>query len=138
MNKIKTFFAVTVAAISGFFFFSCNQTEELNGTWNTCYLEKDGIAQEIAVSKIIFATEGNKLLVAGESGVNLFNGTVKVNKGKIQFVNVGSTRMMGDPKAMEFEDIFLEAISYADGYSLENGVLTITASSKNLKLQFQK
>lgn len=139
MNKtIKSFITVTMAALTGLFFFSCKQTDELNGTWNTCGFEKDGIAQEIAVSNIIFTSEGNKLIVAGESGVNLFNGTVKANKGKIEFINVASTRMMGDPNAMAFEDMFLEAISFADEYSIKDGVLTISSSKKNMKIMFRK
>lgn len=137
-KSLKTLFTVAMAAISGFFFFSCKQTSELEGTWNTIGLEKEGIVQEIAISNITFTPEGNSITVSGESGVNLFSGTIKIGKNKIKFINVGSTRMMGDPAAMEFEDLFLETISYADMYTLENDVLTITASSKNLKLTLKK
>lgn len=139
MNKtIKTLFTVTLAVVSGFLLFSCNDAAELCGTWNTCGLIKDGIAQEIVVSTINFEEIENAIQVFGDSGVNLFNGTVKTKKGTIEFNHMGSTKMMGSPAEMEFEDMFLEAIANADSYSLENGLLTITSSSKNISVQFRQ
>lgn len=137
-KSLKALFTVAMVAISGFFFFSCEEANELSGTWNTIGLEKDNVVQEIAISNLTFTPEGKTITVSGESGVNLLSGTVKLGKKKIKFVNVGSTRMMGDPAAMEFENMFLETISYADSYTLENNTLTITASSKNLKLTLRK
>lgn len=137
-KSLITLFTVAIVAISGFFFFSCEETNELSGTWNTIGLEKDNVVQEIAISNLTFTPEGKTITVSGESGVNLLSGTVKLGKNKIKFINVGSTRMMGDPAAMEFENMFLETISYADSYTLENNTLTITASSINLKLTLRK
>lgn len=137
-KTFKTLFTVFMAVIAGFFFFGCTETEDFNGTWNTISFEKDGVAQEIVPSNIILASNGNKLLVAGESGVNLYNGTVRMSNGKISLMNLGSTKMMGSPEEMAFEDMFLEALSYAETYTLENDVLTICAPGKNMKLQFKK
>lgn len=116
----------------------CTATNELEGNWTTEALEKDGIAQTIAVSNIEFTTKGNVVNAGGCAGVNLFNGDVKVSNGKISAGNLAVTKMMGDPEAMEFEDLFIEVLNNADSYKVENNVLTITASSKNLKLVLRK
>lgn len=121
-----------------FIFVSCNSTKEVEGNWITTSFVKDGIAQEIAVSNIEFTAKGNAVNAGGCAGVNLFNGNVKLSNGKINLNNIAVTKMMGDPAAMEFEDMFIELLNNADSYLIEGNNLIIKASSKNLELQLKK
>ncbi len=133
MKKISVLVLGLLVLLAG-----CTASKELDGNWTTEALEKDGVAQTIAVSNIEFTTKGNVVNAGGCAGVNLFNGDVKVSNGKISTGTLAVTKMMGEPAAMEFEDLFIEVLNNADSYKVENNVLTITATSKNLKLVLRK
>ena len=93
-KSLKALFTVAMVAISGFFFFSCEEANELSGTWNTIGLEKDNVVQEIAISNLTFTPEGKTITVSGESGVNLLSGIVKLGKKKIKYCSFDAKRTL--------------------------------------------
>jgi len=112
---------------------------KINGQWNTIGLEKDGVAQQIALSYINFQAKGVFVRVNGDAGVNTFNGTAEINKkGSFMADDFAVTKMMGDPVAMEFEDLFLETLSKATSYIIEDNILLIAAPDDGLVLKFVK
>ncbi len=133
----KILFAIL--ACVGLCFTGCKEVENLSGNWETTSLTVNGIAQQIAISNIEFRKEGNKWNVSGNSGVNTFFGSIKVTKTQIIMGDkIGMTKMMGDPAAQEFEDLFIQAIMTADSYSINGNKLTISNSTNKSTVEFIK
>lgn len=124
--------------LSIFLFAGCENKSDIIGNWQIESLIKDGVYQQIAVSDISFMMQENQLFAAGNSGVNLFNGIVKVKGNKIIIDNLASTRMMGSEDAMEYENLFLQTITGTLDYEIKDNKLKIINADKNLELNFFK
>ncbi|MCQ2591405.1 MAG: META domain-containing protein [Treponema sp.] len=133
MRKIIPFMVAVMVLMTG-----CKSAKVLEGNWETTALIKEGVYQEIAVSNVEFKVSGTKVSVGGCSGVNVFSGTIKADDKNIKGDGFAVTKMMGDPRVMEFEDMFLEAMSFAESYEIKDGLLVIKAPSKKMELQFVK
>ncbi|MGN0739549.1 MAG: META domain-containing protein [Treponema sp.] len=133
----KIIFAVLAAA--ALFFTACNESEKLTGEWQTSALFKDGTEQALVESGISFKTENDRLTAAGNSGVNNFIAEVSAKNGKIKVSDkFASTKKMGSPEEMEFEDMFIETLINAESYEILDGTLSIKNSRNNLELQFTR
>lgn len=119
-------------------FAGCNEGKALNGNWNTIAMYKDGVAQEIVESNIEMEVKGSVVKTGGCAGVNLFYGDVKMSNGKFIPSEYAYTKMMGVPAAMEFEDLFLTVIHYADSYELNDDILILKSSTKNVEMHLRK
>ncbi len=78
---------------------------------------------------------GEELSVNGYSGVNSFFSTIKDNNSFPLGHNVGSTKMMGAPEDMEFEDAFLDTLCNAKDWKVSGRTLTITDGDKTAVFQ---
>lgn len=119
-------------------FVGCASNKALVGNWNTIEMVDDGVYQEIAESNIEFYEKGTKLYAGGCAGFNLYHGDIKVKGDKMTFSNLALTKMMGEPRLMDFEDLFLSSFVYVESYSIENDVLTINAPSQKLVMKLKK
>lgn len=81
---------------------------DLSGNWRLMSFKKGEEAQSICDVSLLFKKEKDGYFVAGESGVNCFNGNIKVagNLG-MDLGGFAMTRMMGPKPAMEFEDLYI-------------------------------
>lgn len=134
--KSKLFFIFFVLS---FCFISCYDDKNFVGDWEIVSLKKDDVYQTIAVSDLKVINKDGKFFVAGNSGVNLFNGQIKNKaKDKIIIENLASTRMMGSPQAMEFENLFLETLTGTVNINIQDDILTLTNPEKKLELKFER
>lgn len=129
---------LVLAAALPFLFTGCKETKALAGEWKAVSLVQDGKTYTNDEAFIGFENGMGGLKVHGNSGVNLFNGTIKMEKGAVKSDGFASTRMMGPEPDMTFEDKFLEILSYADSYELNDNILVIKSSTKKGEIKFQK
>ena len=73
---------------------------------------------------------GEELSVNGFSGVNYFFATILGTNSFPLGNNVGSTKMMGSPEEMDFEDAFIQVIALSDDWKVSGGKLTVTYGDK--------
>lgn len=114
-------------------FVGCKESSSIEGDWETRSFEINGIVQEICVSDISFTKSTKNIYsVNGCSGVNRFFGSVKIN-GTSFFVqdDMGSTKMLGEPNAMEFENNFLQTLIEAKSFRIFNENSTEFLEIKN-------
>lgn len=127
-----------------FAFVGCKNDANVIGEWETRSLEINGIAQEICVSNITISNKSNNVYsFNGESGVNSFFGSAEIKGNSFSVKDdMGSTRMLGEPRAMEFERNFMQTLIDAKSVkvSTENNseFLTIENKDKTMKLVFIK
>lgn len=127
-----------------FAFVGCKNDANVIGEWETRSLEINGIVQEICVSNITISKKSNNVYsFSGESGVNRFFGSAEIKGNSFSVKDdMGSTRMLGDPKAMEFERNFMQTLIEAKSVKVttENNseFLTIENKDKTMKLVFIK
>ena len=115
---------------------------DITGSWKISSLFKGSVVQEIAVSdlEIKFTEQPCVFSFSGTSGVNRFFGNISFKDGKILPPENGfaTTRMLGSPEAMAFEDLFLDILSNADKFSLKDNVLSFEKSIDKSVLNFSK
>lgn len=134
---MKKFLPLLICALVGFM--GCKRVNPaINGQWNVTALEKDGIQQQLCLSFINFEAKGVYVKVNGDTGVNVFSGAVEMVDNKFLADDFAVTKMMGDPVAMDFEDLFLQTLSHATEYYLKDDVLIINAPDEGLKLTLEK
>lgn len=127
-----------------FAFAGCKNDANVIGEWETRSLEINGIAQEICVSNITISKKSNNVYsFNGESGVNSFFGSAEIKGNSFSVKDdMGSTRMLGEPRAMEFERNFMQTLIEAKSVKVftENNseFLTIENKDKTMKLIFIK
>ena len=146
MKAKKHFILILTGLIFMGLLASCkNKNISIEGNWETSHFELDGVVQEICVSELnIKKIKETTYQVNGNSGINSFFGTVISENGKFKASDqFGSTKMAGDPKAMAFEDNFMDVLLQADTVELKenenNAVqLILTSASKKGKIIFQK
>lgn len=63
--------------------------------------------------------------VSGSGGCNRFNGTAKIDGGKISFGPLATSRMMCPPAVMDQERKFLDALAKATTYEIEETFLRL-------------
>ena len=134
---MKTKLSILVFFVSIFVFAGCENQNDLSGNWQIDSLIQDGVYQQIAVSDISFLMEDNQFFVAGNSGVNRFNGIVKVQGNKIIIENLASTRMMGSEEEMEYESLFLQTLTGVSTFKIKDNKLKIELLQEKLKLVYQ-
>lgn len=126
MKKLLLMLGIVAALMTG-----CKSVASaVEGEWEIRYFEINGVAQEICAATLNVERNGlNRFAINGNSGVNSYFGTAKI-KGNSFTVNdnLASTKMAGEPKAMEFEDNFMKA--FADSKKIEfkeeNGTVLMT------------
>ena len=128
-----------------FMFAGCKSSAPLiEGDWETRALEIDGVAQEICVSNIKIEKGKNGLYsISGDSGVNRYFGSAKIDENSFAVRDdLASTKMAGEPRAMEFEDNFIKTLIEAVSFKIykENGAdfLALENANGSEKLVFIK
>ena len=132
-----------LAVLSGFFC-SCKSSPQLKieGTWNTSAIEIGGEKLPVCESSLIIGKSKNKIYeLNGNSGVNSFFGSAKVNGNSFKVLNnMGSTKMLGDPESMEFEknftEVLLEAATVKTYSENSDEFLVLETSSGKKKIIF--
>ena len=71
---------------------------------------------------LVFTAEG----INGKSGCNQYFGQFRFEINQLSFNQIGSTLMACDQPVLDQEAAYLDALRTATGYTLANGVLTIT------------
>lgn len=137
MKKI----ALILTAFVGMIFMGCKNenTAKFEGNWETSGFELNGVAQEICASDMAVKANGPVIDLNGNSGVNTFFGSADVKGDSVKVRdNLASTKMAGDPAAMEFEDNFIATLCGADSWSVEEGKLTVKNNANGGVLVFVK
>ena len=114
----------------------------------TEYTDNNGFS--IDTDENIILTFRDTIMVAGNTGCNLFMGKYSVNESKIKIENIGSTKVFcGEDKA-EIEQNYLKALSFeleaeisSNGEELvlkntENGIKIKYVKSEGLKFPHEK
>jgi len=76
---------------------------------------------------------GEELSVSGFSGVNSFFASISDDSSFP--LSMGSTKMMGAPEDMDFEDAFLEVLSNAEDWKVKGRTLTVTYGERTIVFQ---
>lgn len=119
-------------------FLGCKE-ENVSGMWKINSLQKDGISQEICDIEIQLDQINNVISAAGNAGVNNFTGEfILNNNGSISVNNLASTKMMGSPEAMEFENTFIELLNGLSSAKIKDEKLILENKNANLKAEFSK
>lgn len=121
-------------------FTSCTSKIDLAGNWKTVDFEKNGEAQEVCDSQVIFEKgEGDLFIARGNSGVNSFNGEILIDGDTYKASeNFASTKMMGDEVSMAFEEAFLSCLINADYYEIQDDLLIIGNKESETFLTFER
>ena len=114
-----------IAAALCFFATSChNSTDnDISGKWLVKEINGKEIQQSMNIPSLTFNTEDNSY--HGVTGVNILNGDFKLKDGTISFGDGAMTRMMGDSISMLVEMNYLDALSNASNFNIENNILFI-------------
>ena len=109
-----------IAAALCFFATSChNSTDnDISGKWLVKEINGKEIQQSMNIPSLTFNTEDNSY--HGVTGVNILNGDFKLKDGTISFGDGAMTRMMGDSISMLVEMNYLDALSNASNFNIEN------------------
>ncbi|SRR5574344_282430 len=114
-----------IAAALCFFATSChNSTDnDISGKWLVKEINGKEIQQSMNIPSLTFNTEDNSY--HGVTGVNILNGDFKLKDGTISFGDGAMTRMMGDSISMLVEMNYLDALSNASNFNIENNILFV-------------
>lgn len=119
-------------------FLGCKE-ENVSGMWKINSLQKDGISQEICDIEIQLDQINNVISAAGNAGVNNFTGEfILNNNGSISVNNLASTKMMGSPEAMEFENTFIELLNGLSSAKIKEGNLVLENKDANIQASFSR
>jgi heat shock protein HslJ len=75
--------------------------------------------------------------VSGSGGINQYSGPYTVDGSKLTVGTISSTRIAGEPAAMQQETAYLLALQLAASYEIENDNLTIKNASGVTVLTFK-
>lgn len=136
------FISAAIAALAGMVFMGCKSanTIKLEGNWEVSEFELNGVAQQICVSDMTVKAKSDSVIeINGNSGVNTFFGSADVNGTSVKVRdNLASTKMAGEPAAMEYEDNFIATLAGSDTWSVTDGKLTVKNSATAGVLVFVK
>ena len=96
----------------------------LQGEWRVVELNGEPIVPGSEVS-LRFDADGR---VSGKGSCNRYGASYRVEKDRISFTPVMSTRMACAPPLMAQESLFFLILQKADRWTVDDGVLTITAA----------
>ncbi len=111
-------------------FTSCNETKkvidvagsvQLSGNYNVVSIN-DQVVEEKVPTISFFALDKS---IRGNTGCNSFFGKYVLDLYALSFTEIGSTEMACDPKIMDLENAFLNALRNTGSYVLENDALTL-------------
>lgn len=141
-NGVKTveknrLFGCVFCLICIFCFAGCKEEEKFEGSWQIESLVKENVYQSICISDLSVIKEDGKVFVAGNSGVNRYNGIVTFkDKKSFEIKNLASTRMMGSLEEMEFENLFLQTLTGVVEFCVSDDYLVLENKEKQLTLTF--
>tara|TARA_R110002049_G_scaffold50370_2_gene143003 strand:+ start:77505 stop:78884 length:1380 start_codon:yes stop_codon:yes gene_type:complete len=107
----------------------------LLGHWLAEDIDSQGVIDR-AQSTLEFDTAGS---VGGNSSVNRFHGSVKIDGDRIEFGPLAMTRRAGPPALMKQESNFMAALQRVNGFRIaETGLLYLTDENGTDILRFSK
>lgn len=132
----KIFFIISILFAT--LFISCNGGCELEGKWKTVQIVNHTgyITKCNNDSFLEIWNSDENIQLSGNAGVNVFNGYGEFKDGKVINLNLGITKMMGDPTDQKFEDEFIQILSSADAYKIVDDILIIKSSKKEAEVEF--
>lgn len=145
---MKRTFTTILAALAVLVFAGCKSnkvepTEKLvltgfSGNWILSSFTEASVEDMSSINLgISYDTESKGYVFNGFSGVNHFFANVENKEPVFPLgANVASTKMMGAPEEMAFEDAFLELMCKADSWTVERNTLTVTDGSKTAVFKF--
>jgi heat shock protein HslJ len=106
---------------------TANMTDRLIGTWTLATIGGTDVASQLSPQRkapsLTFTTESATIgKISGSGGINRLNGSFDpalTTTGSIKLDRMISTRMAGEPAAMQLEARFLHALSKADAFSFD-------------------
>lgn len=125
----------------------CSEKKELSvlGDWEIRFFEKDGVSQKIALSTISVdenVEKDSEFNLSGFSAVNYFMAKVFKTKTGIAFSPTVMTKMAGNEEEMAFENNFIEFLTNANSWKVEevDGLerLEIENTEENSKISFSR
>lgn len=93
----------------------------LGGEWVCVTVGGDAAGGKQAPT-LTFGDDGR---VTGFGGVNRFSGPFTSARGTVHFGALAATKMAGDPPRMALEKRLFDALSKADGFSVQAGMLRL-------------
>jgi heat shock protein HslJ len=92
----------------------------LAGPWVIRAIRRgDGVVSVRAGSDAALAFDADAGTVTGSTGINRLRGTVEVHDDRVRFGPLTTTRMAGEPEAMDEESALLDALDSAVAYRAE-------------------
>lgn len=135
---MKRHFLLTVILTAALLCTGCSKKNKLVGNWQTVELIKDGVHQTILLSNINFEPVEQFYKISGKAGLNLYYAFVYTDKDLFQAFGMANTGFPGDYEAMEYEDMFFDAVMNSDSYKIENNRLHIYNHDSNLEIVLEK
>ena len=114
MKKIVLFLACAVLSVT-----ACN-SPELTGKWNVTKIGGEAVECVVGTPFISFDAEQNR--IHGNTGVNIINGSYRLDGKKVSFDGLTTTMMAGPEQDMQVERKYLSAI---------NSTVSAKAAGKN-------
>lgn len=111
---------------------SATATPQVTGTWAITEACGMSTAQGMSPAEITF--EGTQ--VHGCTSINNFFGDYKLSGNKLQLLNVGMTRMMGQP--IEVEDAVTQGLNSAATITVSGNEATVADSSGKVVMRLKR
>lgn len=111
-----------------------SKISKLNGMWQIKDFSGFNIDEMPEVVLEVSAKDKNEFLVTGFSGVNHFFAVVNANDKFPLGERLASTKMMGAPEDMRFEDSLLTLLASSDSWVIKRNLLTV--SKGDMKAHF--
>lgn len=93
----------------------------MGAEWRCVTVRSDGMLGGAPLT-LTFGDDGR---VTGSGGVNRFSGPYTTATGVVHLGPLVSTKMAGEPARMTMEQRYFDALSKADGFSLQAGLLRL-------------
>lgn len=110
--------------------------QSISGEWVLSEINgaplRDTLPDNFRAPTLSIDAEGN---VSGFAGINRMRGSLDpaaLARGEFRVPSMASTKMAGPPEAMSVESRYLQAITDAEAYSLEEGTLVLRRGDQPL------
>lgn len=143
MNSMKNFLFVVVAF--AYTLVGCSSKQQVScenisaNDWKlTEYVDGNGFS--IDMNENIILSFRDSVMVAGNTGCNLFMGKYSITESKVKIENIGSTKVFcGDDKA-QIEQNYLNALSLEldAEISSDGGELILTNAENGITIKYAK
>lgn len=122
--------AVFAIVLISFGFSSCDETKKVIDTANSVQLSGNYTVTHIgsmAVSENTPTISFDALehRINGTTGCNRYFGSYNLDLYAVTFSEIGSTEMACEPKIMEVENNFLQALRNTGSFTIKEGILTL-------------